>query len=342
VLEEPRGDKPKKRPAISLVTPEEARGNQPAVVEAIPSSAPSLGPEPSRGTPRRRQRQVLIAAVLLLVMVSSQGLLAWQAEGIRKSLLANPSSYVEKTWYRYRILHWLDFFGILRRTAGEEMKIALSGAAQRIWSRYAEGERVRRKEWVSALGYITAALELDGNDRGNRARSIYCRGHIALADAKSFRSKKNVQGAHAKRVEAVADFLEAARQDQKWPDPHLGLARVYTYEKELFDLAKVDSEVAETQRLGFHDGRRLIAFRADGRRQLGQNLLEQARGTLDTERKKELLKHAIEQLDSATALYKQIPGYASVEPDIKLTLKVRKAAERNLASLDSALPPPTQ
>jgi hypothetical protein len=121
-------------------------------------------------------------------------------------------------------------------------------------------------------------------------------------------------------LEAIANFEQAAASGPSLPDPYLGLAVVYAYNRP--DLTKLQQAQAAAAAHGIPSGRRSIAQLADTYVH-GADRVRIPRGPR-RERRAALLRRS-EKLRQASDLYARIPGFA--QADVARARTVEKMAE---------------
>ena len=281
-----------------------------AAPSALPADALAAAPPPVRRSRRVLRRAVAIVAFSALVVFGATQLWAWnQAKELRRGM-ADPHPNLESLAERYSAVEpwcWLsgDLFGV-----GGDLLRSLTGAAARILETYhGDDPSATQRGWQTAYHYLRAAAEIAPHDRAIQARMIYVQGHLDRIQSLVLRSQG---GDHAKALqlsrEAAAEFQEASRYDPSWPDPYLGLARIYAYD--LFDLDALQKTLDELSRRGYHSGRRETAMLADAYRSKGLDLEARAARVAGSEGEVDLLREAHEDLDQAIRLYTDIAGYA--------------------------------
>ena len=116
---------------------------------------------------------------------------------------------------------------------------------------------------------------------------------------------------------SIESFRLAASYLPKWPDPHLGLARlnVYVYH----NIGEADAEFQQAQQLGYHLGPREEVQRADGymfrsRYELAQARTAAARNKDAAER---WLQMCRDDIDNARKLYEPLVGFSDVSTDLE-------------------------
>lgn len=161
----------------------------------------------------------------------------------------------------------------------------------------------------------------------DRARLLYSQGQAALTEA------EELTGADAeeKRAEAQAAFEEAAREDEEWPEPVIGLARV---------LVNGDPPVPETfealrkeaRKRGHGDSRIFSALLADAYLAAGKRLMEQA-GLEGGPYEPKLLEEAHENLDGAVHSYEEAGDLDSAASRYSEAWNLRNKVAETIANL---------
>ena len=108
----------------------------------------------------------------------------------------------------------------------------------------------------------------------------------------------------------MSAFREAAELRRDWPDPFLGLARVFIYGLE--DVDRAADALKQAEKLGYAIGDRETAQLADGYRARGDSLWQTARQLADMPQEAEYLERAAEayrQRRNSTNGSPDIPGW---------------------------------
>jgi hypothetical protein len=248
----------------------------------FPEAEPEALP---RGRVRRARRRGWIALVLGLLLVAFGAYQVWlkgQATEIRHELVRSDHPDLLALAERFRKV---DTWAILPSRAVSETRDELRDALVRdadqvIEAYHGDNPVTTERGWQRAYDDLRAAVDLSMLDRQSRAKMLYARAHLDRIASQSLRQKGDVQAANEKLQEAVSGFRSAARWDGNWPDPYLGLARVYSYEK--FDLEGLQNALGELGKRGYRIGRREKAMLADGFRMQGRDLqarAQRAQGT---------------------------------------------------------------
>jgi hypothetical protein len=305
----------------------------PAAIPAAPvpgeaAQAPAAVPAAPRPRRRFRRALLLLAAAALLAFGATQ-LWAWsQAKQLRRDLAeAHPD--LDALAQRYEAAagwSWLstDLFGV-----GDELQKSLTAAASRILDTYhGDDPTTTPRGWQTAYRYLHAAARMAPRDHAIRARMLYARSHLDRLESLAMRGQGNRKQALEMSQEAVAGFQEAARLDPNWPDPYLGLARIYAYD--LFDLDALQKTLDELTRRGYQLGRREQAMLGDAWRMQGLTLEARAQRARGTAGEIELLKQARDDLEQAVRQYAEIPGFAFAASN-------REEAESHLHAIEARL-----
>ncbi|HML17319.1 MAG TPA: serine/threonine-protein kinase [Bryobacteraceae bacterium] len=192
-------------------------------------------------------------------------------------------------------------------------------------------------DWTKARLCLSYARQLDGNDREAHGKLALCDGYLNLIE--------NPQLPKADLSET--DFAIAAADLPRSPDPHLGLARLYTYA--FRNAGKAKSEFTEAERRGFRAGPRELKqeadaylFRAEWELRQAQRETASSKTTpskTPSSRKDETrwLRQASNDLDRARGIYEPIVGFADVSDALDQLYEDRGSADQLRAQLD---PPP--
>ena len=292
----------------------------PLPVPAAPAPAPA---------PPRRRRWLLVPLLLLLAAgVASQIWAAREGRAIQDALMGDERSDLDTLATRYRRAASWSLMP-LPGGVGEELRQALIEEGERAFRSYhGESPPTREGDWRRAYERLRTAVGLDARDRRARAMMLAARGHLERIEAQQLKDRGQRDEARARVSEAVFSFQKAARFAADWPDPYLGLARIWAYTQP--DLRQLERALAELESRGYPSGRRETAMLADGYRFRGLSLADEARRLQGQEREAELLREARRHLLRAMVLYDEIPGFADAAAN-------RAGVERRLTEVEDRL-----
>ncbi len=303
------GSTPMPAPAIA------AMAAMPTTPAAVPRpAAPEPPPAPPPAARRRMRMQgaglLLVAAGCLLL--AAQVWVRSEAAEIRHDLATEASPDLDALWTRYQRVAAFGLPGSGVAGLRQEMRDALLKSANRILESYhGDNPTTTQRGWQAALDRLKGAVDLDYGDRETRAKMLYARGHLARIEAQTLRSGGQRDEAREKIRDAIGEFRDAARLAPTWPDPYLGLARIYAYEQ--FNLKELEKALSELERRGYPLGRREKAMLADGYRMQAQQLLAQAVRARDTDAEVELLEGARDHFTQAIGLYRDAGNFANAK-----------------------------
>ncbi|HEV8580898.1 MAG TPA: serine/threonine-protein kinase [Thermoanaerobaculia bacterium] len=293
----------------------------PAAVEFSPPPPPAATtvlPEPPPAPPplARRRLRLQSAGILLVVagclLLGSQLWVRSEAAELRHDLATETSPDLDALWSRYRRLAAISLPGSGLGDVRVELREALLKSANRILVSYhGDNPTTTQRGWQTAHERLKGAVDLDYGDRETRAKMLYARGHLARIDSQTLKSSGKRDEARQKARDAVEEFRDAARLAPTWPDPYLGLARIYTYEQ--FDLKELEAALSELERRGYPLGRREKAMLADGYRMQAKQLLAQAIRARDTDQEIELLEATRDHFTQAIGLYRDAGSFANAK-----------------------------
>ena len=172
---------------------------------------------------------------------------------------------------------------------------------------------VRERQWQTAERSLQHALVLAPRNAALKASLRYCEGHLHRIDGEADKLRHRPATANQHFTEAVSAFREAAELRRDWPDPFLGLARVFIYGLE--DIDRAADALKQAEKLGYTTGDRETAQLADGYRARGDSLWQTARQLADMPQEAEYLQRASEAYRQAQGLYERIPGYPGVRDE---------------------------
>ena len=297
----------------------------PSVAVPFAPSAPT--------TPKRRRRPLRrlawgLALLTLLAVVVVQLWAYGQARRIRREM-AEVHPDLQALALQYSDAAQWSFFSPDLFGVGDELLSSLIAAADRIFDSYhGDDPTTTQRGWQTAYDDLHAAAQIAPRDKRIRARMLYARGHLDRIASLALRNQGDRKGSLAASKEAASEFQEAGRWDPTWPDPFLGLARIYAYDQ--FDLDALQKTMGELGRRGYHLGRRETAMLADGFRMQGLELETRAQRARGTEAEVELLKQSQTDLEQAVRFYGDIAGYAYAASN-------RGEAQAHLTAIDQRL-----
>jgi hypothetical protein len=256
-----------------------------------------------------------------------------EAREIRHDLITQSPPDLDQLYGRYRGASRLSLQGRSLGGVREELRTALVKSADRILESYhGDSPSTSENGWRAAHDRLQGAIELDYDDRPTRAKLRYTSGHLLRIAAQTLRAKGEIKPGAEKMRDAVAEFKEAAQLAPEWPDPYLGLARVFSYET--FNFAELKKALDALQQRSYPAGRRETAMLADGARMHATELKMQADALStqsgQTDQEIALLENASSALEDALSLYGQIPSYANSKAN-------RAKAEAQLEAVNSRL-----
>jgi tetratricopeptide (TPR) repeat protein len=233
-----------------------------------------------------------------------------EASEIRRDLATATSPNLDDLWNRYQKIAAFSLPNSEVREVRTELREALLRSGERILESYrGDSPTTTERGWQKAHNHLKAALDLQFRDKPTRAKMLYARAHLDRIESQTLRSRGQRDPARQKVRDAVEEFRDAAKLAPDWPDPYLGLARVYAYEQ--FDLEQLKKALDELERRGYPMGRREKAMLADGYRMRAQELLAQATRARETDQEIELLEGARDHFTYAIDFYRQAGDFAN-------------------------------
>ena len=310
------------------------------VATPVPDGAEAAGrvapPQPATAPPHRRPRAY--AAALVIVLVAGSGVLGneacvWSAaRQLRVDLATRQGSEMQQVWDRYQSLSQHSLLGVGLLNVRGPLKERLVSQADRVIADYRQDEpAVRETQWRDATVFLANALQIDPNDRATLARLRYCEGHLQRITGEARKRKKLpcAQPLH----DAVLGFEEAARLNNRWPDPYLGLARTYVYGLE--DLDKAIAAFNEAERRGYRPGNRELVQLADGYRARADRMRREAAAMRNLPGERECLQKAADDYRQALDLYGKAIGFGEVSSTMRQVQSRLDEVEERLAEVES-------
>ncbi|MDP9120929.1 MAG: serine/threonine protein kinase [Acidobacteriota bacterium] len=327
------GSAPPASPAVDPGVPAGGAPGSSAWPASVPSAIPAIFPTPTTpttpantGRPRRSRWKWALLLVLALGVSGCQ-LWVWrEGQGIRRGL-SEPHPDLPALAERYANASRFSILGPGLSAVRQDLLGSLSAAAGRVLDSYhGDDPTTTQKGWQTAYDHLQSAARIAPGDRAIRARMLYAHAHLDRIE--SFRLRADRKRSLELSQQAVTEFREAARWDSGWPDPYLGLARIYAYD--MFNLEELQKALGELGRRGYPVGRREQAMLADSFRMQGLGLEARALRAHGTEPEGGLLRQARDDLRQAVHIYAAIPGYGDAAIN-------RDQAEAHLESIESRL-----
>lgn len=277
------------------------------------AAAPGPQPEAQAPAPRRRRKRrwLALAGALLIAFGISQFWIQGEAQDLQRALVTDTDPDLLTILDSYRKVSWLGMFNPTMGAVRDELREALVTSADRLIEGYhGDHPSTRERGWQRAHDYLKGAVELNYLDRRVRAKMYYAKAHLDRIESQTLKQRGERDAAGQKIDAALAGFREAARRDKNWPDPYLGLARVYAYERP--DLDQLQKALVELEKRGYRLGRRERTMEADGYRMRAEDLWVRAQKARGTDGETELLEKTRDNLLQAINFYEDAPGFADV------------------------------
>jgi len=167
---------------------------------------------------------------------------------------------------------------------------------------------IRKPDWPKAEVALEQAVAMDPKDPVARGKLALAQGYVELPSDPEH---------------ALAKFNEAASSILASPDPHLALARYYTYT--MRDTERALRELTVAEALGYQPQPREIEQKADAYRyrawrELGKAWSKDA----DPDERQRLVVLGQRDLEQAQALYEQIPNFNQADGHLRQVKSVYK------------------
>jgi hypothetical protein len=302
---------------------------------------------PPKG-PRSRRNAIgclvaaAVAGILIIAFVAAQWNFWNDADALKNDLQTERIS-VSDGWTRYEALLKRTHLPFFLWGAQSALKKRLLAAADATISEYRSNDEpaVYEAHWVEARNDLNQAMQLDPGDNAVKGRLRLSEGHLDRINgepqyhrgiARPYRlpNRKLLNS-------AVAKFNEAADLLKNWPDPYLGLARLYIFD--LDDLDKGEAALNRAAELGHPRGKREIALLADGFLKRADRFWanSQTRGNSPDQERDSLTK-ADQDYKHAQELYDQVRLLGDVERNRSLAIAGQERVAERLRALQFQVP----
>jgi len=308
----------------------------PAAVSPPPMAALPPTPASTRSAAavawlRTGRVRVAVLVVVFLVVVG----LVWNeasvwsaARELRVGLATRQGPAMNRIWDEYEALARRSLLGVGVAGLRGPLKERLVLQADQVISDYRQdAPAVREAQWRAAADSLTNALRLDPADRTVIASLRYCEGHLQRITGEARARRKLPAGDNFHQ--AIAHFQDAARQNSRWPDPYLGLARTYIYG--LDDLDKAIEALKEAEKRGYRPGNRELVQLADGYRSRAARMQKQADAVSGLPQEADCLEKAANDYRQSLDLYGKAIGFGDAGTYLK---PVQKQLDGVTARLD--------
>ncbi len=171
--------------------------------------------------------------------------------------------------------------------------------------RHSTGEQLSAFDWTRASLCLRDALEIEPSD-------VKAKGELALCNGYGFLAQNP-----PKTAQSVDSFRQAERYLPRLADPHLGLARLYTYD--FHNVGRGLAEFHQAEQLGYKLGPRETEQQADGYLFRAETALARAKRAppAATKERAKWLQLARDDMERARNLYEPIAGFSNVSTDLE-------------------------
>jgi serine/threonine-protein kinase len=289
-----------------------------------PAPVPPIAPRTMRSRPLRA---LLLVAALFLTL--NEIVVGFQAGRVAARAATRDLESMDDVWGQYDALSRHSYLRVGVAQLEETMAKRAGALADQVIANYRSPDpTVRERQWQEARDNLRRALVLRPRDRSLKAALRYCEGHLHRIDGEADDSRHQTAAARQQFTEAVAAFREAAELRRGWPDPFLGLARVFIYG--LDDIDRAADALKEAQSLGYTPGDRETAQLADGYRARGERFRRTARELADLPQETDYLQRAAEAYKQARDLYARVPAYSGAAFNLRRTTRALDEIDRRL------------
>jgi len=311
----------------------------PAAAAPLAPSAPSAPPSPIRG----RKRKWLFRAALVLLgiivfnMFANEFAVMNDARRVAGEVSTRGLDDLGDLWKSHAQLarrSSLQFGTVGLERALIERTLTLTDG---IIGNYRMGlANVREAQWTSARNALRRAVPVAQGDSRLLAALRYSEGHLHRIDGEAAKQRNEDADAQRELGDAVALFREAAELRRDWPDPFLGLARVFIYG--LDDVDRGASALEQAQQRGYSLTERETSLLADGYRARGTSFVRIARKLEGMPQESDYLTKAVEAYQRALELYVQSSTMPKITENIRGTQRQHDETQQRLDDLGNVAP----
>jgi hypothetical protein len=304
---------------------------------AATSAAPMSTPTATARTGRRRRligsfkRFATMGAVALFV---NEWFVIKAAGELESRLRTYSRSDAPRAWQEYRALRSRSLLRVGTWELSGQVKNWHVAEADALTADYlSDTPTIRERGWKQAEALLRRASAVDPGDPRVRGRLRYVQGQLARIDGEAL-LERGGSGARERFNAAQRAFEEAARLRNRWPDPHLGMARVQAIA--FADVEQTEDALREAERDGYRRGNRETALMADAHRLRAERMMAAVPGLPDETRYLERIRDDGQQ---ALDLYEQVPAYGQVSRSIRRVHSLLERVEARERALNPAPDP---
>lgn len=262
-------------------------------------------------------------AVLIAIMTLSSAYGAYSkaselSSEIEREQLKSP----EEAWKRYEAIRENTWFKFFLWPARRALKRQLARGAEDTINEYriSDTTTVFERHWRTANANLARALEIDPSDNTVKAELRLTEGHISRIQCSSSAARKDGQIRQRYANAAVQKFTEAAQLRPKWPDPYLGLARLYA--EEFADMDRALEALERAQKNGHETGNREKLQLAAAHRRIVDRHWDESRKMRELpDQEQQLLSRALGHCTQAGQIYQELGVFQTAVDQYKMLLK---------------------
>jgi serine/threonine protein kinase len=301
-----------------------SRSGTSSAAPAVEVPRPSTQSTPQRTPPppslRVKRSRTLRTALMIgaLLLVSNELMVGIRASRIAAAAATRDLEGMEEIWSQYDALSQRSYLRMGIHGLERTLTSRTGALSDQVIANYRSTvPTVRERQWQLAQRNLQHALVLAPASATLTASLRYCEGHLHRIAGEADKIRHRTATASQHFTEAVSAFREAAEVRRGWPDPFLGLARVFIYGLE--DVDRASDALKQAEKLGYTMGDRETAQLADGYRARGDSLWQTARQLADMPQEAEYLQRATDAYRQAQGLYERIPGFPGVAVSLRRT-----------------------
>jgi serine/threonine protein kinase len=307
-----------------------------------PSGVPNALPPARLGKRRLIFRVALIIlAIIVFNMFASEFSVMSEARKVAGEVSTRGLDELGDAWKAHAVLAARS--GLQFGTVGLERALIRRTLAlvDGIIGNYRMGlPNVREAQWISARNALRRAVPVAPDNRRLLAALRYSEGHLHRINGEAAQQRNQDEDAERELSDAVALFREAAELLPDWPDPFLGLARVFIHG--LDDVDRGANALEQAQQRGYALTERETGLLADGYRSRGNSFVRSARRLEGMPQEGDYLTKAVEAYQRALDLYVQSNTQPKVTEHIRGTQRLHDDAQYRLDQLTTPVPEPPQ
>ena len=312
----------------------------------VRAASPAAGPPaPAVVTPVRSARLMWLrrafsssriprAAILIIVLgiVLNELVIAVGSAGVASAVWRQEFEQLPASWTEYERLAGRSYLRFGTSALRRALIDRTEDLADRVIANYrTPTPTVREAQWATARDALARAVAATAGENDGLSASLrLCEGHLARINGEARKGRDELERARRDMADAVVAFRQAADLRRNWPDPYLGLMRIFAVGLDDVDLAA--DALSKAQERGYEPTERDFVQLADAYRVRGNSFVRSARQLAGLPQQRDHLTRAADAYREALGLYDKASNVGNVPINIGRTQRALVQVEESLAT----------